>query len=69
MEPAVGANVTDAPTVTEVGCAHAQWWILDKAAGCIHSDHGPWPPDRVDIHSGVRMVDGVPRRYSPKGST
>lgn len=60
-----GLRAADALTVVEVACDHPKWSVLNKATGCIHADHGEWPPALVDQHSGVRLVDGAPTRYVP----
>lgn len=60
-----GLKRADALTVVDVPCDHPKWNTLNKAVGCIHSDHGTYPPALADHHSGVRLVDGVPTRYVP----
>lgn len=60
-----GLKRADALPVIDVACDHEKWNVLNKATGCIHADHGPWPVPLADQHSGVRLVDGVPTRYVP----
>lgn len=60
-----GLKAGDALTVVELPCGHEKWNVLNKATGCIHSDHGPWPVPLADHHAGARLVDGVPTRYVP----
>ena len=60
-----GLKAIDALPIVETPCGHPKWQALNKATGCIHPDHGEWPPALVDHHSGARLVDGVPTRYVP----
>lgn len=62
---AEGLRASDAVPVVDVPCGHEHWNAVNAALGCIHSDHGAWPPPLVDHFTGVRLVDGVPTRYVP----
>ena len=62
-----GLTAADSLPTADVECAHAGWNLLNKALGCIHRDHGPFPFPISDHHSGLRMVAGVPTRFIPKG--
>lgn len=73
---AEGLTYRDAKKRTVVDCDHASWWALNRGGkegsdrpdyGCIHPDHGPWPPELADHHSGHRLTDGVPVVYRPTG--
>ena len=67
MSSREGLSRADAPAIVDEPCGHEKWNRLNADIGCIHPDHGPYPPAMVDHHSGVRLVDGVPTRYLPNG--
>lgn len=64
-----GLRANDARPIVEVTCDHEGWNKLNANVGCIHREHGPWPVPLADHHSGLRLVDGVPTRYMPRGKS
>lgn len=63
MRQREGLCRSDALAITDVACEHEKWNRLNAAIGCIHPDHGPYPPALVDHHTGVRLVHSIPTRY------
>jgi hypothetical protein len=55
----------DAPVAVDRPCHHEKWNVLNAVMGCIHPDHGRYPFDLVDHHTGIHLVDGIPTRYLP----
>ena len=60
-----GLRASDAKRPVDVPCSHPKWQVLNAAAGCVAADHGHYPFEMTDHHSGLRLVDGVPTRYVP----